>query len=208
NYTLKLASNGNNFGSAVSFPAGASINNSGVYVIVNSVLNTNCQPSQQDYVNNTITGFNGNDAIGLFKNNVLIDIIGEEGNSANFAQNLTLVRKETVASPNTTYNATEWNTLPQDTCTGLGSHNQTLSVSEIQLNDFKIYPNPIKGNYLTIEIKQNTRFEIYDILGKKIVDGSVTPTNKKINVSQLNKGVYILKLETPNGSTSKKLIKA
>ncbi|WP_299385502.1 endonuclease [uncultured Lacinutrix sp.] len=83
----------------------------------------------------------------------------------------------------------------------------SLSVKEFSLNAIKIYPNPVKGNLLNIEVKENTRFEIYSILGKKILEGNVTPTNKKVSVSRLNKGVYILKLETPNGSISKKLVK-
>lgn len=84
----------------------------------------------------------------------------------------------------------------------------TLSVDEVRHTEFKIYPNPIKGNLLTIEVKQNTRFEIYDILGKKILNGNVTQTNNQVSVSTLNKGVYLLKLHTPNGSITKKLIKS
>ncbi|WP_055448426.1 endonuclease [Lacinutrix mariniflava] len=84
----------------------------------------------------------------------------------------------------------------------------SLSVDEFALNTIKIYPNPVKGNLLNIEAKEATRFEIYDILGKKILEGNVTPTNNQVNVSKLNKGVFILKLETPNGSISKKLIKS
>lgn len=84
----------------------------------------------------------------------------------------------------------------------------SLNVEDFNINTFKIYPNPVKGNLLTIEVGQNTRFEIYDILGKKILDGNVTPTNKDVSVSRLNKGVYIIKLETANGSISKKLIKS
>ncbi|AUC80980.1 endonuclease [Lacinutrix sp. Bg11-31] len=82
-----------------------------------------------------------------------------------------------------------------------------LSIEDFTLNTIKIYPNPVKGNLLNIEVEENTRFEIYSILGKKILEGNVTPANKQVSVSRLNKGVYILKLETPNGSISKKLVK-
>jgi endonuclease I/chitodextrinase len=83
----------------------------------------------------------------------------------------------------------------------------SLSVDDFSLKGIKIYPNPVKGNLLNIEVKENTRFEIYSILGKKVLEGNVTPTNKQVSVSKLNKGVYIVKLETPNGSISKKLVK-
>jgi endonuclease I/chitodextrinase len=66
--------------------------------------------------------FNGNDAVGLFKNDVLIDILGTFNSSATFAQNVTLQRKSSVTSPNTTYTTSEWDSLATDTFSGLGSH--------------------------------------------------------------------------------------
>lgn len=204
NYTLRLGSNGNSFGSDVSFPSGASIAAGDVYVIVNSGLSLGCE-SEADYTNNTITGFNGNDAIGLFKNGTLIDIIGEEGNSSTFAQNTTLVRKSTITNPTTSFSLSEWDSYPQDTCDSLGQ--PTLSTSNFEKSTFKIYPNPIKGNTLNADVKSTTSYQIYDILGKKVLSGTVTTNNKKINVSSLKKGIYILKLETSNGSITKKLIR-
>ena len=70
----------------------------------------------------------------------------------------------------------------------------------------KIYPNLVRGNILNIEVKQNVSFEIYNIFKKRNLEGNVTPTNKDFNVSRLNKGVYILKPTSLNGSVSKKLI--
>lgn len=84
---------------------------------------------------------------------------------------------------------------------------ETLSTTEFDLNQTKIYPNPLNGSLLNIEVKQDTRFEIYDILGKSIITGNVTPTNKEANVSRLSKGVYIMKLESSNGTITKKIIK-
>jgi len=83
----------------------------------------------------------------------------------------------------------------------------TLNVDSFETNNLKIYPNPIKGNTLNAEVKSTTNYQIYDILGKKILSGTVTTSNKKINVSSLKNGIYILKLETANGSVTKKLIK-
>ncbi|WP_304143653.1 endonuclease [Mesoflavibacter zeaxanthinifaciens] len=83
----------------------------------------------------------------------------------------------------------------------------TLNVDDFETNTLKIYPNPIKGNTLNAEVKSTTNYQIYDILGKKILSGTVTTSNKKINVSSLKNGIYILKLETANGSVTKKLIK-
>ena len=67
--------------------------------------------------------FNGNDAVGLFKNGVLIDIIGTfNGGTANFAADVTIRRKATVTSPTTTFNiTTQWDSYASDTCNNLGS---------------------------------------------------------------------------------------
>ncbi|WP_034059475.1 endonuclease [Lacinutrix jangbogonensis] len=151
--------------------------------------------------------FNGNDPVGLFKNGTLIDIFGTFGGSNDY-DDIVYRRKPSVENPTTSFNLiAEWDAFLEGDYTNLGSHSQTLNVTSFDANTFKIYPNPINGNLLNIEVKQNTRFEIYDILGKKILEGNVTPTHKEVAVSRLNKGVYILKLETPNGTISKKLIK-
>ncbi|WGD34979.1 endonuclease [Olleya sp. YS] len=206
-YELRISSNGNaSWTGTYNFPGGASITNNDVYVIGNGSLAV-CTGAVDDS-NNTITGFNGNDAIGLFKNGTLIDILGTLGDNSTYAQNTTLVRKSTVAGGNTVFDLNEWDSFASNTCDDLGQHTQsTLSTVDVSINKFKIYPNPIKGNLLTIENIENTRFEIYNILGKKILTGTITPNNNKISVSSLNQGVYILKLNNSNGTITKKLIK-
>jgi len=83
----------------------------------------------------------------------------------------------------------------------------TLSTKDFNKQEIKIYPNPIKSSLLTIEVNENSSFEIYDILGKKILKGNVTSKNNKVSLSSLSKGVYILRLQNKNGSITKKLIK-
>jgi len=206
-YDIRLSANGNTMWTTTySFPSGVSIPNNDVYVIANSGLAV-CT-TVVDNLNNTITGFNGNDALGLFKNGILIDLLGTLGNNTTYASNTTLVRNAIITEGNTVFDINEWTSFSSDTCTNLGQHIQaTLSIDPTKSNDFKIYPNPVKGNFLNIDVKQNTRFEIYTILGKKVLEGNATLTNKDINVSILDKGIYIIKLKTPNGNPSKKLIR-
>lgn len=75
---------------------------------------------------NVIT-FNGNDPIGLFKNDNLIDYFGKSsktpGTAADdFAKDQTFRRKSTVKAPSKEYNANEWEVLTKDDVSGLGSH--------------------------------------------------------------------------------------
>jgi len=94
-----------------------------VFVIANSSANSSIRNQADVTTGSGIITFNGNDPVGLFKNNVLIDIIGNfNGGSSNFAQNVTLRRKASVTSPNTNYTESEWDELPSDTSSNLGSH--------------------------------------------------------------------------------------
>lgn len=65
--------------------------------------------------------FNGNDPIGLFKNDILIDIIGKfAGGNADFAKDVTLRRKADAAAPSATYDENQWEKAGKDDVTGLG----------------------------------------------------------------------------------------
>lgn len=66
--------------------------------------------------------FNGNDPVGLFKNGTLIDIIGTFGKDEKFGENITLRRKSNVTAPSSTYDKSQWETIPADDVSGLGSH--------------------------------------------------------------------------------------
>ncbi len=74
--------------------------------------------------------FNGNDAISLWKNGTLIDIIGTFNDGSYFAKDVTKIRNADVASPNTTYTPSEWTDYPQDYFDNLGTHTFNGSVSQ------------------------------------------------------------------------------
>jgi len=84
--------------------------------------------------------------------------------------------------------------------------NPTASVNEITNNSISIYPNPAK-NQLTINVADKIEnITIIDITGKTIKN--MTPTSKTINVSELTKGIYFLKVKTTNSVVTSKFIKA
>ena len=68
-----------------------------------------------------------------------------------------------------------------------------------------LYPNPT-SDVLNIETQQKiSKIEIYDLSGKllKTADGK----NKQVSVSQLNKGMYVIRIYTENGVVNSKFIK-
>ncbi len=83
-----------------------------------------------------------------------------------------------------------------------------LSTEDFGFNSgsFKIYPNPVSTGFVNIVSAQNgsKTVAVYDILGKQMLRTQLNGTT--LDVSQLNNGIYILKIEENGKTTSKKLI--
>ncbi|MCL7763033.1 endonuclease [Polaribacter sp. Z014] len=152
--------------------------------------------------------FNGNDPVGLFKNGVLIDIIGVLNETAKNFGNMTLRRKLTVTKPNTTYTAAEWDQFNVGTYDGIGVYNSaTASTETSDFISFSMYPNPVTGNKVYFKTRKNVEVSVYTVLGKLVKSTKITETKNNIDISNLSKGVYLVKLNTQNQFITKKLIK-
>lgn len=99
-----------------------SLSSGEVYVIAHSSAAS--EILQEADVTTAVTemSFNGNDPIALFKDDVLIDIIGTFNDTAYFGQDVTKERDPVVSSPNTTYDEGEWIDYELDTFMYLGYH--------------------------------------------------------------------------------------
>ncbi|QHI39248.1 hypothetical protein IMCC3317_46530 [Kordia antarctica] len=81
----------------------------------------------------------------------------------------------------------------------------TLTIGENTLNKFSIYPNPVK-NTLNINSQDAiSNVAVYDLLGKMAI--SSTNVNNTLDVSELSNGVYIIKLTSNVGVSTKRFIK-
>ncbi len=86
----------------------------------------------------------------------------------------------------------------------------TYSVENSRINPFRISPNPT-GNIITIEI--NGRFikniEFFDLMGRKTIDILVNKSlfNNSIDLSDLPKGTYVIKISTEEDNYIQKIIK-
>jgi len=206
-YTVKKQTNGAGAWSTGIALTGT-LNNGAKFVLVNSAINIACYNAASA---NVSTGgaeltFNGNDAVGLFKNGVLIDIIGTfDGGTANFAIDVTLRRKATVLSPNTTFNlAGEWDSFATDTCGGLGSRFVTADANT-NLNGIRMYPNPVKGDILSLTTITSGNYRILNSLGQEMTKGSIA--NGTISVATLVSGIYLLEITAEGQSVVKRFIK-
>lgn len=121
-YSIRRQTNGSGSWSS-GYTLNGTLTNTNVYVVAHSSANATITGVATATTTNSALSFNGNDAVGLFKNGVLVDIIGTfNGGSANFAKDVTLRRKSTVLTPNTTYTTAEWDNFPSNTTDGLGTH--------------------------------------------------------------------------------------
>ena len=78
-----------------------------------------------------------------------------------------------------------------------------LSINALAVeHGIQVYPNPAK-NIITIKLKElQNDFEIYffDISGKLIYEGNMPTQKKRIDLSALQNGIYLLKLKDEKGN--------
>lgn len=89
---------------------------------------------------------------------------------------------------------------------GLLADGSTLSVDQFKANSFNVYPNPVVNGYVNITSNNSGTIKVvvFDILGQQVSDSTLT--NNKLNVSELNTGVYLLKVSQNNNASIKKII--
>lgn len=74
------------------------------------------------------------------------------------------------------------------------------------IDGLNIYPNPVSTGriYITSKSAENKDVEIFDVLGKRILQASLS--SKELNISSLTPGVYIIKIKEGEASATRKLI--
>jgi hypothetical protein len=81
-----------------------------------------------------------------------------------------------------------------------------LSVDQFNSSEFSLYPNPTNTGVVTISSTNSDAMnvQVFDVLGKQVKNETLT--NNRLNVSNLNSGVYILKITQNNATITKKLV--
>lgn len=80
-----------------------------------------------------------------------------------------------------------------------------LSVADNTIDGFSIYPNPSNSGVINITTRANQikNVQIFDMLGKKVIEKKTTAT---VNISALQAGIYIVKVTENNVSATKRLV--
>ncbi|PNQ74851.1 RNA-binding protein [Hanstruepera neustonica] len=86
-----------------------------------------------------------------------------------------------------------------------GDH--SLSVEDLTLSNLVIYPNPVRDNlyFKTNQDLSPKIATIFDLNGKRILNGRIE--NNTIDVSSLQSGIYLLRIESNGQLITRKLIK-
>ena len=80
-----------------------------------------------------------------------------------------------------------------------------LSVNECQMN-VKLYPNPTSGQ-LNIVAVDMTLVSVYDLVGQCVMQMSAKDGQATLDMSQLQNGIYFVKVNTDNGSAVQRVVK-
>lgn len=136
NYTVNLYGNGATSPTAIYTLTGM-LANGEVYVLAHSSANATILAVADYTVNGGVVNFNGDDAVALVNGSTNIDVLGTIGSTAKFGENVTLVRKSSITSPNIIYSSAEWDSFAQDETSYLGSHTMSGGSTQSFVSGFE-----------------------------------------------------------------------
>lgn len=70
----------------------------------------------------------------------------------------------------------------------------TLGTNDYNLTNIKLYPNPAQNTIQISNLKASQNYKIYNLLGQSVKQGLID-NNQAIDISNLIKGLYLLKLK-------------
>lgn len=84
---------------------------------------------------------------------------------------------------------------------------ETLSLMKNELNNILVYPNPTT-NILHVETNNTiTSIEVYNLLGQELISSTPNTLKEEINMSELNTGMYLVKVTIGEQTATYKVVK-
>ncbi len=203
------------FESSVVVPAGG-------YVLIanngDSVLNGGLPTPDYvyDYYASNLTLGNGSDGITIHcpLGNIIDSVVWDNG--ATFPDNSGKSMSLDVNHLNATDNddGANWSnvtfTYGSDGQLGTpgGANDQQLSSGLSEIAGFDIYPNPVSNGIIVVSTDQamDKQIDLYNILGKRVFTHTFTGTRATLNISNINAGIYIIKVKEGNSISTRKLV--
>jgi hypothetical protein len=87
-----------------------------------------------------------------------------------------------------------------------GAFAQDAKPASVTVEGLNFYPNPVSNGkiYITSKSSLEKEISIFDVLGKKVLQATIT--TKELNISNLSPGVYIIKIKEGDTTATRKLI--
>ncbi len=164
-----------------------------------------------------VAAFNGNDALGLYVNGTLVDVIGGEFETVDFtvagiaagSKDHTLIRKATVTSGAADWavGTTQWDVYDDsEQLAQFGAHVVT-GIANSNFANFSAYPNPFSNQITISNPAIVSRVVVSNLIGQSVLDIN-TNGNATIETSNLSAGVYMVSFVAENGTRLvKKMVK-
>ena len=173
----------------------------------------------------SVMSINGDDAIELFENGSVSDTFGDINTDGNGEAWEYLdgwaYRNDDTGPEGATFTSTNWTYSGANALDGksdnasaatpfpIGTYSSaTASASNNTIAGFNAYPNPVKGNSLTVTTSSTEAktVNIFNVLGRKVFSQRFSSMNKTMDISGISSGVYIMKVSEGNNISTKKLI--
>ncbi|MFT6065282.1 MAG: hypothetical protein ACJAQX_001151 [Polaribacter sp.] len=187
-------------------PVGTTIHPNSYLVVVKDKKDfSTVFPEITNYIGDLGFGFGTADAVRLFnENNVLQDEVVYFSNTpwsecANETGNtLELITPDLDNTLPASWNCINTNGSPN------AINNASLSIDKVLTTPITIYPNPVKNTLYITGLENQFKIHVYTIVGQEIFSSK---NQHKVNVNQLKKGVYFIKIIENRKSTLFKFIK-
>lgn len=86
------------------------------------------------------------------------------------------------------------------------SLNCSLGLDQFNDESIAIFPNPSKSIF-NVESNRNAKYTLTNVLGQEVTKGDLVNGINELETNSLVSGLYLLKIDSPEGSITKKLIK-
>lgn len=178
-----------------------------------TTVQSNTSDADQDFYKFTISGGVMNAAVDITSintsvmnasvldssGNMIGTLVANSGSTISFVRTLTpgdYFLKIVSTTPTNTNYQTPYNFVI----------NTTLGTTDFDLDKVAFYPNPVK-DILHLDTISVSKATVYSLLGQQLEVMEFNSTSKEIDMSKYAKGIYLITLESENGSNTIKVIK-
>jgi hypothetical protein len=146
------------------------------------------------------------------------EILAWEGATGNNRSALRVLKQGDAAALTTTLGTFSSNTtLTANVANGIGGVyyfgvQNTLSKDDFQFENFVLYPNPNKGNFIVRfnpYSNDDVKINVYDMRGRQIFEKSYANNsafNQEINLDKAQSGVYLVTIANGGKKTTERIV--